>query len=99
MADTWLYRVPEDPKSIPDEWVWERLRNLRNELIASCDWRVVPDAPWDTAPWITYRQELRDLTACTDPRQAVIPSPPSAEPTKAGPGVTLAEALQSRDQA
>lgn len=93
MVDTWIYRVPEDPTSVPDEWVWERLRNERNELIARCDWRVVADAPWDTTPWLEYRQALRDMTACKDPREAVFPTPPNEAAAKLGAGVTLAATL------
>jgi hypothetical protein len=76
---TWAYWTDMDTADpgIPDEWVWERLRNRRDGLLAACDWRVVPDAPWDTAPWLAYRQALRDLPdTTTDPRQAVWPTPP-----------------------
>lgn len=76
---TWVYWSDMDTaeRGVPDEWVWERLRNKRNALIAECDWRVVPDASWDTAPWLAYRQQLRDLPAVTsDPRTAVWPVQP-----------------------
>lgn len=66
-----------DNSSIPDEWAWERLRLRRDNLLDACDWRVVADAPWDTTPWLAYRQALRDLPASTsDPRQAVWPVAP-----------------------
>ena len=76
---TWHYWSDMDTaeRGVPDEWVWERLRNKRNALIAECDWRVVADAPWDQAPWIAYREALRDLPdATTDPRVAVWPVKP-----------------------
>lgn len=76
---TWHFLSPLDPaeNDIPDEWVWERLRNRRNALLAECDWRVVIDASWDTAPWIEYRKALRDLPdATSDPRSAVWPTSP-----------------------
>lgn len=76
---TWHYWTEMDTaeRGVPDEWVLERLRNRRNALIAESDWRVVPDAPWDTAPWIEYRQALRDLPAnTTDPRKAEWPVSP-----------------------
>lgn len=74
---TWTYWVGHDPVDVPDEWVWERLRNRRNALIAESDFRVVADAPWDTAPWIAYRTELRVLPENTvDPRIAVWPTSP-----------------------
>lgn len=77
---SWTYWTDMDSEEqgIPDEWVWERLRNRRDSLLAACDWRVVPDAPWDTAPWLAYRQALRDLPASTsNPRLAVWPVEPS----------------------
>lgn len=76
---TWTYWSDMDTadRGVPDEWVWERLRNRRNTLLAACDWRVVPDAPWDTAPWLAYRQALRDLPDnTTDPRKADWPVEP-----------------------
>jgi hypothetical protein len=66
------------PKQLPVEWVWERLRARRDQLLASSDFRMIPDAPWDRAPWEAYRQALRDLPAETsDPREAVWPEPPT----------------------
>ena len=77
---TWTYWSDMDTaeRGVPDEWVWERLRNRRDALIAETDWRVTPDASWDTTPWTAYRQALRDLpSATTDPRKAAWPQPPS----------------------
>lgn len=77
---TWVYWSEMDTaeRGVPDEWVWERLRNRRNQLLAACDFRVVADAPWDTAPWMAYRQALRDLPDSTaDPRLAVWPEEPA----------------------
>ncbi len=76
---TWTYWTPMDTaeRGVPEEWVWERLRNRRNQLLAACDYRMVTDAPWDTGPWETYRQALRDLPDTTsDPRRAVWPTSP-----------------------
>jgi hypothetical protein len=76
---TWVYWSDMDTaeRGVPDEWVWERLRIRRDQLLASCDFRVVPDAPWDVQPWIEYRQALRDLPdTTTDPRTAVWPQEP-----------------------
>ena len=77
---TWDFSSTLDslaPEDLPDEWVWERLRNRRDQMLAACDWRVVPDAPWDTTPWTEYRQALRDLPDnTTDPRLAVWPVQP-----------------------
>lgn len=76
---TWVYWSDMDTaeNGVPDEWVWERLRNRRDALLAECDWRVVSDAPWDLQPWTEYRQALRDLPSNTpNPRQAVWPTKP-----------------------
>jgi hypothetical protein len=76
---TWTYWTDMDTaeRGVPEEWVWERLRNRRNQLLAACDYRMVTDAPWDTAPWEAYRQALRDLPDTTsDPRRAVWPTSP-----------------------
>jgi hypothetical protein len=77
---TWVYWSPFDTveQGIPDEWVWERLRNRRDQMLSQSDFRMVTDAPWDQAPWEAYRQALRDLPEATrDPRQAVWPDPPT----------------------
>jgi hypothetical protein len=78
--DTWNYLSDEQDytrDTIPTEWVWERLRYRRDSLLAACDFRMIPDAPWDRAPWEAYRQALRDLPAeTTDPREAVWPEQP-----------------------
>lgn len=76
---TWAYWTDMDTaeRGVPTEWVWERLRLRRNALIAECDFRMVPDAPWDNAAWAVYRQALRDLPEATkDPTRAVWPTPP-----------------------
>lgn len=75
---SWNYLTTLDTSNdIPDEWVWERLRNRRDGLLAATDFRMVTDAPWDTEPWAAYRQALRDLPdATTDPRVAVWPVAP-----------------------
>lgn len=75
---TWVYWTDMDTaeRGVPDEWVWERLRNKRNALLSACDFRMVSDAPWDTAAWATYRQALRDMTDTLDPRKAVWPAEP-----------------------
>ncbi len=78
--DTWDYSSPIDTipaEQLPQEWVWERLRNRRDALLAATDFRMVADAPWDTEPWAAYRQALRDLPAATtDPRRAAWPQVP-----------------------
>ncbi len=57
------------------------LRAERVERLAACDWTQLPDVPEPTRmAWQTYRQELRDLPASTDPFNPAWPSPPVAEP-------------------
>jgi len=38
------------------------VRFKRDELLSASDFRMIPDAPWDTTAWATYRQALRDIT-------------------------------------
>jgi hypothetical protein len=45
----------------------ENLRDKRNKLLADSDYIVLADSPVnDKANWLTYRQELRDLTKGLD---------------------------------
>jgi hypothetical protein len=77
---TWQYLTLDEQEAgrvIPDDYVWERLRLRRDQLLAASDFRMVPDAPWDVAPWQAYRAALRDLPDNTkDPRKAVWPVAP-----------------------
>jgi hypothetical protein len=76
---TWNYLTDMDEtKEIPDEWVWERLRLKRDELLVKSDFRMISDAPWDVQPWASYREALRDLPKTTkDPREAIWPVQPN----------------------
>jgi len=40
-----------------------QMRQVRNQLLAQCDWTQLPDAQCDKAAWATYRQALRDFPA------------------------------------
>jgi hypothetical protein len=76
---TWIYWTNLDTieTGIPEEWIWERLRAHRDALLAESDYRMVNDAPWETALWAEYRQALRDLPKTTkDPRLAQWPEAP-----------------------
>jgi hypothetical protein len=81
MSSHWEYQSATDtvsPEQLPTDWVWERLRNRRDNLLAATDYRMVTDAPWNTEPWSVYRQALRDLPdATSDPRTAVWPVSPA----------------------
>ena len=71
---TWVYWVATDPSIIPLDWVWERLRYRRNQLLSESDWTQVADSSADKVKWAAYRKALRDLPATTkDPRIPVWP--------------------------
>tara|TARA_B100000131_G_scaffold81850_1_gene78891 strand:+ start:232 stop:531 length:300 start_codon:yes stop_codon:yes gene_type:complete len=55
------------------------LRQERNMKIAKTDWTQNPDIPESTRnKWITYRQELRDITkTATSVGNVTWPTPPS----------------------
>jgi len=66
-----------DPETIPDEWLVKRMRNLRDALLANCDWTQVNDAPVDGEAWADYRQALRDFPSTWTPAETVeFPDPP-----------------------
>ena len=71
----------EDPDTIPNEWLLERLRKHRNRYLVACDWTQVPDSPLSETKrneWATYRQQLRDITTGWTPaEQVTLPDPPS----------------------
>ena len=76
---TWQYWTDLDTADagVKDAWVHERLVNRVNDLLAECDWAVVSDAEWNTAPWIAYRRALRALKTAADPRRVTWPVKPS----------------------
>jgi len=56
------------------------VRETRNQLIAMCDWRVMPDSPLTPekrAEWVAYRQALRDLPNTSDVLNPMWPSMPT----------------------
>jgi len=61
---TWLV-TPATPEQIAERTAAKKteVRQQRNQRLADCDWTQLPDAPVPPAPWATYRQELRDVTA------------------------------------
>jgi len=76
---TWVYWTSVDTldRGISDEWVWDRLRLRRDQLLKETDYRMVVDAPWALEPWTLYRQALRDLPKKTkNPRLAEWPEVP-----------------------
>ena len=55
----------------PDEWLVERMRNARNQLLVESDWAMIPDTPTDKTAWAEYRQQLRDFPATWTPAPTV----------------------------
>ena len=67
----------ENADEIPNDYLFERIRNWRNAELAACDWTQVADAKCDKTAWKTYRQELRDLPASNkNPKKIVFPTRP-----------------------
>ena len=97
---TWTYWTDMDTaeRGVPDEWVWERLRNRRNAHLAESDTKVGTDTPGDVDAWKGHRQALRDLPAnTTDPRLVVWPTPPTSttvNPNRAAITAQAANAMQ-----
>jgi len=71
----------EDPETIPNEWLLERLRKHRNRLLSQSDWTQSADSPLTDSKkqeWATYRQALRDFPTGWTPSETVtFPSEPS----------------------
>ena len=54
------------------------VRSQRNDLLATCDWTQLADAPVDKTAWAVYRQALRDLTKQSGfPWQVELPKDPN----------------------
>ena len=49
-------------EQLPEPQAAANVRNYRNQLLFSCDWTQLPDAPVDQTAWAAYRQALRDVT-------------------------------------
>ena len=68
---------PLDDKTIPDKYLFERMRLHRDRLLKESDWTQLADAPVDREAWATYRQALRDFPATwTAGPQADFPDTP-----------------------
>jgi hypothetical protein len=59
---------------------WEDIRNSRNIELQVSDWTSLPDAPLTSAQkeqWLTYRQQLRDITKIfPTPNHVIWPTKP-----------------------
>jgi hypothetical protein len=59
---------------------WNVVRSIRNEYLKESDWTQLPDSPLTVEKkqeWVTYRQELRDVTLQPDPFNITWPIKPS----------------------
>lgn len=71
--------LSEDELEIATENEWEKVRYRRNNEIASTDWRITKAS--DTGipvseEWVTYRQDLRDVTIQDNPFEIIWPVVP-----------------------
>lgn len=66
-----IHLTDETEKSVPDEWLLERMRLHRDRLLAASDWTQLPDTPVNRKAWADYRQTLRDLPATWEPAPTV----------------------------
>ena len=56
---------------------WVEIREIRDELLKECDWTQLSDIPSEIKSiWITYRQNLRDITTQSNPFSIVWPIKP-----------------------
>lgn len=62
--------------------LWQVIRNKRNQLLQASDWTEMPSVSeirsveWNRA-WISYRQQLRDITKLAYPTHVVWPRKPN----------------------
>lgn len=80
----WVYTAedmtPEQIQQLTDQQ-WQSVRNERDSKLQECDWTQLPDVPLTAeqkAEWVTYRQQLRDVTNQPDPFNITWPVAPQA---------------------
>ena len=65
----------------PDyDFQWKIVRAMRNQKLQESDWTQLADVPLTPelrAEWVTYRQDLRDVTNQPDPFNIVWPTAPT----------------------
>lgn len=78
VTQVWNVRdMDADEIATATEQQWAHVRAERDRKLYVCDWTQLPDAPVDAAVWASYRQELRDITAQTDPFNITWPQEPA----------------------
>ena len=59
---------------------WQCIREVRDDLLAKCDWTQAADSPLSAGQremWRVYRQELRDLpNSYSSPAEVIWPEQP-----------------------
>lgn len=68
-------------KNAAIEGQWYIVTVERNQKLYACDWTQLPDVPLTAeqkAEWVTYRQQLRDVTNQPDPFNITWPVAPQA---------------------
>lgn len=80
----WVYTAedmtPEQIQQLTDQQ-WDAVRSERDSKLQACDWTQLPDVPLTAeqkAEWVTYRQQLRDVTNQPDPFNITWPVAPQA---------------------
>ena len=71
---------PNLPDPMPDDTFASRTLLFRKVALGTSDWRMLPDAPGDVAPWVTYRAALRDgptILATRNGDLVTLPDPPA----------------------
>ena len=81
LEDGSVYAVTVEPLTdeeiaARDDAQWAKVRSERNAKLAACDWTQLGDAPVDAAPWVVYRQDLRDITTQENPFNITWPQEP-----------------------
>jgi hypothetical protein len=77
-----LYDNPVEQAACDAEYInglWSDVRSRREMLLTQCDYTMMPDTPItpeSKAQFIVYRQQLRDITTQSDPRNIVWPTLP-----------------------
>lgn len=66
-------------KKLSDEDAWSRIKNKRNNLLASTDWTQLADTltPELTKKYAEYRSALRNVTSAKSPSDVVWPEDPA----------------------
>jgi len=83
----WSYPQPQPTEAqleaawpnVEDDYIWASTRNTRDWKLQQSDWTQLSDVSIpNKADWVTYRQELRDVTKdFPTPQDVIWPVPPA----------------------